>query len=129
MKIRKSKTQTYADMGQFRPSETKSNSEVGEIKEWRMTPDQIAAYVPGMDLGKPDKIVSPETLKTGGKIHPVKVAPDKSVDRFSSFRKLTIGKEEYLKLIDSGVTQAEIAAKYNVTVKHLQDKVREWRRK
>ena len=35
----------------------------GEIRCWRLTPEQIAAYKPGMDLGPPHWTEEPKTFR------------------------------------------------------------------
>lgn len=37
----------------------------GDIKIWRLTPAQIEAYKPGVDLGQPHEIKKPERTRWG----------------------------------------------------------------
>jgi hypothetical protein len=43
----------------------------GPIKIWRKTPEELANYKPGQDLGEPDEIVEPETLIRKGDRNPM----------------------------------------------------------
>jgi hypothetical protein len=51
---------------------------VNPVSVWRLSPEELKAYKPGQDLGKPDEIIQPGTLvKPGSKSPPIpKTAPN-----------------------------------------------------
>ncbi|XID91056.1 hypothetical protein ACF3MZ_21390 [Paenibacillaceae bacterium WGS1546] len=114
---RRSKIREYAEFGLFRQREVRPEPMVYPIKVWRKTPEQLAAYTPGMDLGEPDDIILPKPPTATTKRHNGYYGknPDEK-----------ISKAEYLALRKQGLTQKAIAAAYDMHPSSISYRLRKW---
>lgn len=104
---------------------------VGKVSIWNLTPEQVKNYVPGMKLGRPDRIVvaskieQPVAEQTKEEIRSRQQRSIKSRDKGK-----TVLTEELFKAgLDSGMTEREIATKYGIQHSTLTHYKSLWRRK
>ncbi|WP_042165552.1 hypothetical protein [Paenibacillus gorillae] len=99
-----------------------------KIKVWQLTPEQVANYVPGMDLGRPDRFEEPppSTLKI--------MDEDGDERRRRAVRnrlngKIVLTEELYKRHRGQFMTDREIAERYEITPKTLTGYKSVWRKK
>jgi hypothetical protein len=108
---------------------------INKVSEFHLTPEQVANYKPGMDLGEPDRVYIPESNVQKGSKDPVIVSASSQRVRQmrramdSSARKnrrFKLTKEEYLQLRLTGLSRDAVAEKSNVDISTLKRYLAGW---
>jgi len=94
------------------------------VKVWQLTPEQIADYKPGMDLGEPHRIefvrcVDPEWAD----FDPLK---KRKLKRIQLGRRIT--EDDYHRLREEGLLDSEIADRFNIGLDTLYRYKKLWRK-
>jgi len=99
---------------------------IGPVKVWRLSPEQIAGYVPGMQLGRPDQII-PYVREKKGVDEVTKARVAKAIKkRMENSAAITV--EKYKELSAKGMMDKDIAFKYSIKPGTLANYKRSWRR-
>ena len=107
---------------------------IGKVKVWHLTPEQMAAYKYGMDLGEPDEIREPTqliTAPTGQNAVSYVTRKRERVARSIKSRlkgKPIITPAEYKRMRESGQSRKEIAKAYGIKYETLLQYVNKWSR-
>lgn len=107
----------------------------GKVKVWHLTPEQMANYHPGMDLGEPHEIIDPIPFEPIPYLisNPDKFYRDqkqrvkRGVETRFKGRPL-ITPELYEIERDAGLSNSEIAERYEIQLKTLKQYVSKWRK-
>ncbi|MFC5528420.1 hypothetical protein [Cohnella yongneupensis] len=91
----------------------------GAISEWKLSPEQLATYHTGKDLGKPDRVYQPEPMvKTPHHQYDPTPNQPKKKNEFT--------KEEYLRLREKGLDKRTIAVGLGIGPTTLNKRLKEW---
>lgn len=99
------------------------------MKIWRLTPEQIANYTWGMDLGPPHEIwtVKTDRERSREEAQAIRERQQRSIERRMR-GKVRLTQELYSKEVAAGLSKAQIAEKYGLKV-HTVDHYRHlWRK-
>lgn len=104
----------------------------GKVSVWKITPDKFNQVLqnPGMDLGKPDRIDDPVNLVyTALGINDVEHSKKQSerVKKAHRARKPIIDLQLYAAAKADGMTDIEIAARYEIKLSTLKAYLAKWR--
>lgn len=105
----------------------------GKVSVWKLPPDKFNQVLqnPGMDLGKPDRIDDPVNLVyTVLGINDVEHSKKQSerVKKAHRARKPIIDLRSYVAARAVGMTDIEIAVRYEIKLKTLKEYLAKWRR-
>lgn len=106
---------------------------IGKVEVWHLTPEQMAAYQPGMDLGEPDEIREPTNLIVTpmgqNAVDYAKGKTERAVRAMLSRRqgKPLITPAEYRRMRDSGQSRKEIAEAYGIQYQTLLQYISMWK--
>jgi hypothetical protein len=103
----------------------------GDIKVWRLSQDEIEAYRPGMDLGKPHSIekpvrVSESISQPNGDMEAARRKGGAARSRSNTGKAIT--EQEYKRLHANGLTDIQIAERYRIKLRTLKDRKSAWKR-
>lgn len=101
-----------------------------DISVWYMGKG-LPDYRPGMDLGKPDKVIAPPSFLEKGPVRPTVIKNPSSERKPRKHgggkrKKVKATREEYLQLRNSGMTREQIAAQYGVALDTLKHHLTVW---